>query len=165
MAADVSSQKWLPAEQGWNVECPCILKPNGRQARLFRLLLLLLFMLLLVAVVVLIVDVTNAVVVVAVVAVCCCCCCCSLHFFHEQGDMFHPSQANSRSSPHSPYPGAARDRHLRLRAPDAPGAAWERLGEGQLLGGGTAARRRAGCLLYTSPSPRDGLLSRMPSSA
>ena len=24
---------------------------------------------------------------------------------------------------------------------------------------------RAGCLLYTSPSPRDGLLSRMPSSA
>ena len=23
----------------------------------------------------------------------------------------------------------------------------------------------AGCLLYTSPSPRDGLLSRMPSSA
>ena len=25
--------------------------------------------------------------------------------------------------------------------------------------------RIAGCLLYTSPSPRDGLLSRMPSSA
>ena len=31
-----------------------------------------------------------------------------------------------------------------------------------LLGGGTT---RIGCLLYTSPSPRDGLLSRMPSSA
>ena len=30
----------------------------------------------------------------------------------------------------------------------------------------TAARaRNEGCLLYTSPSPRDGLLSRMPSSA
>ena len=28
-----------------------------------------------------------------------------------------------------------------------------------------AAQRYAGCLLYTSPSPRDGLLSRMPSSA
>ena len=27
------------------------------------------------------------------------------------------------------------------------------------------AQRLAGCLLYTSPSPRDGLLSRMPSSA
>ena len=27
------------------------------------------------------------------------------------------------------------------------------------------ARRNRGCLLYTSPSPRDGLLSRMPSSA
>ena len=26
-------------------------------------------------------------------------------------------------------------------------------------------RRKASCLLYTSPSPRDGLLSRMPSSA
>src|SRR5664279_6509146 len=26
-------------------------------------------------------------------------------------------------------------------------------------------RKRTGCLLYTSPSPRDGLLSRMPSSA
>ena len=26
-------------------------------------------------------------------------------------------------------------------------------------------RKFAGCLLYTSPSPRDGLLSRMPSSA
>ena len=28
-----------------------------------------------------------------------------------------------------------------------------------------AAARRKACLLYTSPSPRDGLLSRMPSSA
>ena len=28
-----------------------------------------------------------------------------------------------------------------------------------------AAARAVGCLLYTSPSPRDGLLSRMPSSA
>ena len=27
------------------------------------------------------------------------------------------------------------------------------------------AERASGCLLYTSPSPRDGLLSRMPSSA
>ena len=26
-------------------------------------------------------------------------------------------------------------------------------------------RRQIACLLYTSPSPRDGLLSRMPSSA
>ena len=28
-----------------------------------------------------------------------------------------------------------------------------------------APRKASGCLLYTSPSPRDGLLSRMPSSA
>ena len=28
-----------------------------------------------------------------------------------------------------------------------------------------AADKAAACLLYTSPSPRDGLLSRMPSSA
>ena len=32
--------------------------------------------------------------------------------------------------------------------------------------GGTEAEEHAyDCLLYTSPSPRDGLLSRMPSSA
>ena len=35
-------------------------------------------------------------------------------------------------------------------------AAWEVLGD---------AEHFPGCLLYTSPSPRDGLLSRMPSSA
>ena len=31
--------------------------------------------------------------------------------------------------------------------------------------GERAPERRSTCLLYTSPSPRDGLLSRMPSSA
>ena len=30
---------------------------------------------------------------------------------------------------------------------------------------GVMAGQTTGCLLYTSPSPRDGLLSRMPSSA
>ena len=30
---------------------------------------------------------------------------------------------------------------------------------------GVADKRKGTCLLYTSPSPRDGLLSRMPSSA
>ena len=35
-----------------------------------------------------------------------------------------------------------------------------------LVAGGQAnAGPPLGCLLYTSPSPRDGLLSRMPSSA
>ena len=33
------------------------------------------------------------------------------------------------------------------------------------VGAGTPAVRSWSCLLYTSPSPRDGLLSRMPSSA
>src|SRR5680860_1142957 len=37
----------------------------------------------------------------------------------------------------------------------------ERLAAGSAMG----MLRRIGCLLYTSPSPRDGLLSRMPSSA
>ena len=35
----------------------------------------------------------------------------------------------------------------------------DNFGKGSLAGGAL------GCLLYTSPSPRDGLLSRMPSSA
>ena len=44
-------------------------------------------------------------------------------------------------------------------------------GRGKKAGGGMTAkgvakyRRDNPCLLYTSPSPRDGLLSRMPSSA
>ena len=35
----------------------------------------------------------------------------------------------------------------------------------QFLGPLIALTGSSGCLLYTSPSPRDGLLSRMPSSA
>ena len=35
----------------------------------------------------------------------------------------------------------------------------------KLAGGGGGGRPSGACLLYTSPSPRDGLLSRMPSSA
>ena len=35
----------------------------------------------------------------------------------------------------------------------------------EVRGGGKKPYRQKGCLLYTSPSPRDGLLSRMPSSA
>ena len=38
-------------------------------------------------------------------------------------------------------------------------------GETGNLGGGGGITMLLGCLLYTSPSPRDGLLSRMPSSA
>ena len=34
-----------------------------------------------------------------------------------------------------------------------------------LVLGGNRGAKTTGCLLYTSPSPRDGLLSRMPSSA
>ena len=34
-----------------------------------------------------------------------------------------------------------------------------------LMRDGMKLMRKIGCLLYTSPSPRDGLLSRMPSSA
>ena len=41
---------------------------------------------------------------------------------------------------------------------------WLPLLVARIIGDGIAAVLR-GCLLYTSPSPRDGLLSRMPSSA
>ena len=34
-----------------------------------------------------------------------------------------------------------------------------------IIASGTSSRHIQSCLLYTSPSPRDGLLSRMPSSA
>ena len=37
--------------------------------------------------------------------------------------------------------------------------------KGDIIVGEAAKYRLVTCLLYTSPSPRDGLLSRMPSSA
>ena len=37
--------------------------------------------------------------------------------------------------------------------------------DGVLVGASDEAKQGSICLLYTSPSPRDGLLSRMPSSA
>ena len=37
--------------------------------------------------------------------------------------------------------------------------------KGASVGGSREGSTIKGCLLYTSPSPRDGLLSRMPSSA
>ena len=58
-----------------------------------------------------------------------------------------------------------------LAAESARGAAQSRAGlQAQLLAQGfqqaqAAAAQDLACLLYTSPSPRDGLLSRMPSSA
>ena len=51
--------------------------------------------------------------------------------------------------------------------PEQPGVAPSLVVEqgGKLHAEGTAAAPITFCLLYTSPSPRDGLLSRMPSSA
>ena len=49
------------------------------------------------------------------------------------------------------------------------GAQWGDESKGKLTdvfaGDADIVARYQGCLLYTSPSPRDGLLSRMPSSA
>ena len=47
---------------------------------------------------------------------------------------------------------------------DEPGKNEEGLQE-KLIQVNRVAKVVKGCLLYTSPSPRDGLLSRMPSSA
>ena len=42
----------------------------------------------------------------------------------------------------------------------------DRVGNAYLIHGPSGSGKEAfACLLYTSPSPRDGLLSRMPSSA
>ena len=48
-----------------------------------------------------------------------------------------------------------------------PGSKLKTAVTGKVKKGSKAAKRRKSycCLLYTSPSPRDGLLSRMPSSA
>ena len=44
-------------------------------------------------------------------------------------------------------------------------ADWCKYCEGEMKAIESVYQRHKGCLLYTSPSPRDGLLSRMPSSA
>ena len=44
-------------------------------------------------------------------------------------------------------------------------AAYEAFGDAGIEGKDVQAAWLGTCLLYTSPSPRDGLLSRMPSSA
>ena len=58
---------------------------------------------------------------------------------------------------------------LMQRAEEATYAEFERLKRGVIEPGLSRHDGRliktTGCLLYTSPSPRDGLLSRMPSSA
>ena len=45
------------------------------------------------------------------------------------------------------------------------GASVAELASGERVDGDAFPSWSCGCLLYTSPSPRDGLLSRMPSSA
>ena len=68
-----------------------------------------------------------------------------------------------------PLPKVGPDHMSRL---DLPARRLTTFGEDPALGAGKAAvdrgdvaGRYGDCLLYTSPSPRDGLLSRMPSSA
>ena len=58
---------------------------------------------------------------------------------------------------------------MKLIVPGSPEEVWQAIATGS---GNNAwftkteiDERVGGCLLYTSPSPRDGLLSRMPSSA
>ena len=60
-----------------------------------------------------------------------------------------------------------RCRVMRRPMPNAPGIRSSRASNRVGTGSGTTGRGPSpmACLLYTSPSPRDGLLSRMPSSA
>ena len=49
--------------------------------------------------------------------------------------------------------------------PKKPNSALRKVARVRLSNGFEVTAYIGGCLLYTSPSPRDGLLSRMPSSA
>ena len=62
------------------------------------------------------------------------------------------------------YFGAGKDPLDALRIWDGGLGVWGAIALGG-VGAWIGCRRRGICLLYTSPSPRDGLLSRMPSSA
>ena len=58
-----------------------------------------------------------------------------------------------------------RDVKRRLWSEQVTRSRWNDLRDGETGRSGRRRRRNVNCLLYTSPSPRDGLLSRMPSSA
>ena len=73
-------------------------------------------------------------------------------------------------SPEDPQvnsPGAQEPLAARIRPRSLSEIAGQQhiLGEGKLLRRAIEADRFTSCLLYTSPSPRDATLSRMPSSA
>ena len=59
------------------------------------------------------------------------------------------------------YTAISPDGKITVTVSTAPELRWSVTREGERL----LDASRIGCLLYTSPSPRDGLLSRMPSSA
>ena len=95
------------------------------------------------------------------------------------GDVIRPWQAQNRASllpveavwsVLSPVTVAALDRHFAVelaRYPEITSVLLDRFGERSIRLATTQAISQLTrvCLLYTSPSPRDGLLSRMPSSA
>ena len=87
----------------------------------------------------------------------------------------HPSYTQSTTSPEFGYFRVHRQQNgagmmWSINRPDVASFKIERSYDGEFfeevtaLPGNGAAQYRF-CLLYTSPSPRDGLLSRMPSSA
>ena len=67
--------------------------------------------------------------------------------------------------PFSPRELAARIKAILRRSDPRPPDEILALGDGDLARRASSTSSPSSCLLYTSPSPRDGLLSRMPSSA
>ena len=61
--------------------------------------------------------------------------------------------------------GSKGDANFAMRFPDCKKQCTITFDEVKKLCRDTITAEDSGCLLYTSPSPRDGLLSRMPSSA
>ena len=81
---------------------------------------------------------------------------------HDAGVVFDPFSADFYADPHAFYP------RLRAEAPVFYNAEYDfyALSRHEDVAAGLKDfATYSSCLLYTSPSPRDGLLSRMPSSA
>ena len=73
--------------------------------------------------------------------------------------------ARQRDAPTHRYPASMVAFVLALLALSAPAAALAPGSTVTVIGASGNVGKLVACLLYTSPSPRDGLLSRMPSSA
>ena len=83
----------------------------------------------------------------------------------QEGQLYFNSTTNTFKETISDVPGTSWSSGTNLNSTRTFNNAAGSIPSAITFGGSPAPTQAYACLLYTSPSPRDGLLSRMPSSA